>query len=142
MSTHIAIADAIVTELQAASLSQAATIQRRYLPEYSLRDLADTCVTVVPTEATITAAGRTANYHDFSVDVAVQRRVEAGDIEALDDLMQLTEEISDALRLKRLAGYPNAAWLRSEVKATFAQEHLNEHQVFTSVLTVTFRTLR
>src|SRR3954464_1021925 len=105
-ATVIAIADAVVSTLNAAaeanSLSLYFVAERAYVPVYdSARDFVDLKVTVVPHGLTFAALARRSDDFDYVVDVAVQKRIEAGAktaaeiAVAADPLMVLVEEILD-----------------------------------------------
>ena len=79
---------------------------------------------------------------DTSDEEAVQKKFETEANVELDPLMNLAEEISDHFRGRRLASYPNAAWLKTEQSVLYAPEHIDELRQFTSVLTLTYRVLR
>jgi hypothetical protein len=96
----------------------------------------------VPKGITITSSGRNSNQHDIAIDVAVQKKVDADDQKELDVLMLLTEQIADFFRLRRLSKMPEAIWIRTENVPVYSPEHLESKQVFTSVLTFTFRVVR
>ncbi|NJL32249.1 MAG: hypothetical protein HC898_11885 [Phycisphaerales bacterium] len=141
----IDIAQALVTELNAAapgSFTQTFTAVRGYCPQFDLAELKTLRVTVVPRKLELASLTRQSNQHDVSVDVAVQKKVLLTDVAQLDDLMMLVEQIGDYFRLRRLTALPNVLWLRTENLPVYIPEHLEEKQVFTSVLTLTFRVAR
>lgn len=145
MSEIVAIADAVVEAINAGSFRRDLTARRHYLPVFDLPQMQQLHVTVVPKSVEISAAGRDRNQHDYAIDVAVQMKVADAEGEAsaeIDALMGLVQEIADHLRLKRLATYPGAAWLRIANDPIYAPEHLEQMRQFTSVLTVTYRVLR
>ncbi len=141
MPVIITIADAVVTELNAHTFGQAFTAARAYLPRYDLADMKDLHVTVVPKGVEIDASSRTLAQHDYSIDIAVQKRV-GSDPSNMDGLMGLVEEVSDFFRQRRLAQYPAAIWVRTVNVPIYAPDHLDQLRQFTSVLTLTFRVLR
>ena len=141
----ISVADAIVAELGTApadTFNQAFTAARHYRPQFDLAELRTLRVSVVPKGITITSLGRNSNQHDINVDVAVQKKVDADDLEVLDGLMLLTEQIANFFRLRRLSKMPEAIWIKTENVPVYSPEHLETKQVFTSVLTLTFRIVR
>lgn len=150
MSLVISVANAIVEVLNAASagtFTQGFAAERQYKPEYDLAQLKTLRVTVVPKKVEIASLGRNVNQHDVSVDVAIQKKVASAGVEELDPLMALVEQIADYLRLKRLVlgkdgGEGSAIWVKTENSPIYSPEHLEQKQVFTSVLTVTFRVAR
>jgi hypothetical protein len=138
----ISVADAIVTVLKADPLKLDAV--RAYRPEFDLAELKTLRVSVVPRGIEITSLGRNTNQHDISVDVGVQKKVDPANDAALDDLMTLVEKIADQLRLKRLElpGNGSAIWIKTVNDPIYSPDHLQTKQVFTSVLTFTFRIAR
>ncbi len=145
MSLITTIADAVVTELNAApagTFAQAFTAARHYRPQFDLADLKTVRVSVVPKGIGITGLMRNANQHDVAIDVAVQKKVNTADAAELDGLMLLTEQIADFFRLRRLSALPEALWTKTDNVPVYSPEHLETKQVFTSVLTLTFRVVR
>jgi len=136
------IADAVVGELNGGEFSQEFTAARRYLPLFDLQELKDLHVTVVPRGVAITGLARGVNQHDVQIDVAVQKKLETEGSDEIDPLMALVEEIADFFRLRRLASYSNAVWVKTENTPIYSQEHLGQMRQFTSVLTLTFRVAR
>jgi len=145
MSIITEIADAVVSDINAATLSQPITATREYLPEHDLTELQNTVVTVVPKGVSIQGSTRGQNQHDYQVDIAVQEKVPTGGGKSeIDALMILVEEILDLFRLNRVTvpTLGSVPLLRAENDPIYAPEHLNQHGVFTSVITLTFRGLR
>ena len=136
------IADAIVAELNAATLSQPVTAVRHYLPQFDLKEMQTLHVTVVPKAVVLASSDRSRGQGDYSIDVAVQKKFETEANVELDPLTNLAEEIADHFRGKRLPSYPNAAWIKTEQNVLYAPEHIDELRQFTSVLTFTYRVLR
>jgi hypothetical protein len=142
MATITDIADAVVAELNGHTFSQSLTAVRYYRPVFDLGEMQTLHVSVVPKGVTIERADRSRNQYDFAIDVAVQKKFSSGDAAELDPLMALVEEIADFFRLRRLAAYPDAVWVRTDNVPVYAPEHLEEFRQFTSVLTLTFRVVR
>jgi hypothetical protein len=148
MSLVTDIADAVVSELNAAQtppapgFGQTFTAVRAYRPQFDLADLKTLQVTVVPKAIEIINITRQANQNDVAVDVAVQKKVDPADTAEMDGLMALVEKLGDFFRLRRLTALPTALWTKTENVPIYAPEHLETKQVFTSVLTLTFRVVR
>ena len=106
---------------------------------WSLQEMKDLHVTVVPKAVTIGAGNRTQNQHDYDIDGAVQKKLSQADNEEIDTLMTLVDEIADHFRFKRL---DSAVWTKTENNPVFIQDHLDQLRQFTSVLTLTFRVFR
>lgn len=145
MSTVIDIADAVVTALNGATLSQSFVAERKYVPVHELDDLAQLRVSVVPATlegVLIDRAGR--NLYTFTIDVAVQKSIGSGamtDVQinaACDPLMTLSEEIADLFDGKALTS-PAARCTDVKNVPIFAPAHLDEKRVFTSVVSLTFK---
>lgn len=141
-SLPIDVADAVVTELNGGTFSQTLNAVRHYRPQFELAELKMLRTSVVPKGMVTTSLGRTSNQHDVSVDVAVQKKVDPSDATALDGLMLIVGEVADFFRLRRLTALPAAIWSKTENVPIYAPEHLESKQVFTSVLTFTFRVVR
>ncbi len=143
-STTIQIADAVVEALNGATLSQPVTARRHYLPEFELTEMDVLHVSVVPAELDEEIADRMRDRTEYKIHVAVQKRVGRQDppgidTEAIDELMQLVEEIDEVFRHKPLAGFEQAHWIKTENKPIYDPKHLKEHGQFTSLLVFTFR---
>ncbi len=142
MATVIAIADAVVTVLNAGGFAQPFTAMRLYRPQFELKDMGTLHVTVVPRGLVIQTASRGIDQHDYQIDVAVQKRLASEDAAEIDSLMALVEQIADRFRHKVLETDPEACWVKSENAPLYAPEHLEQLRQFTSVLTLTYRTHR
>ena len=142
VSTLMAIADAVVADLNGATFSQSFEAKRYYRPVFDLAEMSDLHVSVVPKGVTSEIQSRARTQNDYQVDVAVQKKTAAET--DLDPLMTLVEEIADHFRFKRLtlAGGGEAVWMRTENQPVYAPEHMDELRQFTSVLTLTFRVVR
>lgn len=140
-ATIIAIAEAVVEQLNAAPLSQPVVAVRHYQPNFELAEMTELKVSVVPRSVTSKGLDRYRDSFDFKIDVAVQKKVEptAGN---LDALMELVEEIADYVRAEPLAGATGARCIEVENDPVYAMEHLEEFRQFTSVITLTFRVWR
>lgn len=141
MSTIVKIADAVVGELNHAEWRESFAAERGYRPVYDLKDAEDIRVSVIPRSVAEAPMSRARTQGDYTVDVAVQKKVE-GDTET-DGLMKLVEEIVRHFRFRRLhlLGGAEAVWIATANSPIYAPEHLAELGQFTSVLTLTFRVI-
>ena len=143
MSSIIAIVDAVVQALNGHSFSQPFTARRHYVPTFDLKDMKNLHVTVVPRGVEMSTASRTLLQHDVQIDIGIQQKLPAdttSDQARIDTLMGLVQEVADVLRA---AGhFDEAQWVRTENKPVYSPEHLEQLRQFTSVLTLTLRTLR
>lgn len=143
MSTIAAIADAVAAHINAGTFSQPVSAVRMYQPAFTLEDLAELRVSVVPRTVGIAAASRDSSTFECVVDVGVQKKLPAEDEQAaIDGLLDLVEELTDHLRLKRLPDATDAAWAGIAHEPVVSSESLEQHRVFTSVLSVTYRVRR
>jgi len=146
MSTHIPdITDAVVAALNGAAFSQPFTAKRHYVPTFDLKEMKTLHVTVVPRGVEVSTVSRSLIQHELQVDVGIQQKLPApadpaGDQAFVDALMGLVQEIADVLRAAGRFG--EAQWVKSENKPIYSPEHLEQLRQFTSVLTLTLRTLR
>jgi hypothetical protein len=143
MSTIAGIADAITAYINTGTFSQPVNAVRMYQPAFTLEELADLRVSVVPRTTAITAASRDSSVFECVIDVGVQKKLSAEGAEGeIDALLDLVEEITDHLRQKRLSDAPEAAWAGIAHEPVVSSESLEQHRVFTSVLSVTYRVRR
>ena len=142
MSTVLNVADAVVAQLNTASLSQPVVAERLYVPNFDLQDMQDLRVTVVPRELHVRSLDRGRNNYEAEIDLAVQKKFKKGDADEIDPLVAFVEEIADLFRLKRLTSFPGAIWSRTDHQVLYSQEHWDQLRQFTSLLTLTFRVMR
>lgn len=147
MAVVVDIARAVTNLLKATTFSMPVTAERYYLPEFDLKDIRDIRVSVVPAELDEELLDRARDQAEYTIHVAVQQRVIKHDPPGIDNdkidaLMHLVEEIDDLFRHKRLVGYDQALWAKTENKPIFDPKHLKEHGLFTSLLAFTFRLVR
>jgi hypothetical protein len=136
------IAAAVVAELNAATFSQPVTAERSYFPQFDLPEMKTLHVTVVPKEVASGVSDRSRKQGEYSVDIAVQKKLSSDDNADIDPLVALVEEIADHFHARRLAAYPNAVWLKTEQIVLYAPDHMADLRQFTSVLTLTYRVVR
>jgi hypothetical protein len=140
VSTIAALADAVAAHVTAGSFGQPVTAVRMYQPAFTLEDLKDLRVSVVPRTVQMTPVTRDSLAVEYVIDVGVQKKLpgDGADV-AIDELLALAEAIADHLRFQRLEGFPDAAWVGISHEPVVSSESLEQHRVFTSVLSVTYR---
>jgi hypothetical protein len=145
-SVCVEVADAVVAEINDAKLGMPLSAARSYEPGHTLDELQVVQISVVPATLEIGQAARSAGSYDYSIQVGVQKKLLAADGEPLrdeiDGLVELTEQIGDLLRNRRLKQYMNACCTGVKHEPICAAEHLLEMRVFTAVLTMTYRVYR
>jgi len=133
----------VAEHINAGTFAQPVSAVRTYQPAFTLEELGELRVSVVPRTTTVTAASRESSTYEHVLDVGVQKKLPAEDDQAaIDELLELTEAIGDRLRHTRLAGFPEAAWAGLAHEPVVSSESLEQHRVFTSVLSVTYRVRR
>ncbi|MGE0606561.1 MAG: hypothetical protein AB7O62_05480 [Pirellulales bacterium] len=140
-ATIVEIADAVVADLNAATLSQPLSAQRLYVPSFCAQDLAELKVVVVPRAEDGSTASRSATQHEYTIDVGLLKRVPNATPAEVDPLMLLTQEIGDYFRFRSPAGRTER-WLRTEVRVPFSPEHMEQQRQFLAVLSIIFVGLR
>jgi hypothetical protein len=133
----IQITEAVRASLAGATFSQPIAPQRLYLPSFDLADMTMLQVSVVPAASSVAIASRRSQREDHQVHVAVQKKVDPAAVAAVDDLLQLVQEIDDHLRA---AGpMADATWIGTALDPLYHPDHLRDKGVLTCVLSVTYR---
>jgi hypothetical protein len=146
----IDIATAVVTALNSPAMSQTFTATRSYVPLAAVESLTTLTVTVVPRDIAAAPLTRRADDFDYGIDIGIQKSIGSGPLTtsqidtATDPLMRLAEEILDRFRGNTLSyGSGGKAACVAAVNAPiYLPQHLDEFRVFTSVVSLTFRTDR
>ncbi len=141
MSDVIDITDAVVTWLNAGSFSQDFTAERHYQPKFELAALSTLTVAVVPRSRDDEPFARNRNQLEVGVDIGVMHKPADLDNATLDALCDLVEEIIEYFHFRRLAGM-EVAWVKTVNDPIFAPDHLRELRQFTSVISLTYRTVK
>lgn len=139
MSTIVALADAVVSELNAEAWSLPFVARRLYRPRFEPADLRTLQVSVVPRSLVIEAASRADDSREYRLDVAVQQKLDSESADQIDPLLGLVDEIARHFRLRRPAAMPSAVCVKVENDPVYAVEHLDELRCFTSIITLSFR---
>jgi hypothetical protein len=140
-ATIVAIADAVVAQLNATTFAQPMAASRHYVPVFELSEMSQLRVSVVPKAITSASLDRNRDRFDYLIDVAVQRKL-GPSLGNLDAMLELVEEISDHFRSHPLTGFPEARCVEVENDPVYAPDHLEEFRTFTSLLTLTYRVWR
>lgn len=107
MSTISTLADAVAAHINTGTYSRPVSAERVYQPVFTLEDLKDLRVSVVPRTVGISAASRDSSIFECVIDVGLQQKLPAENEQAeIDALLDLVEEIADHLRLTRLPERP------------------------------------
>lgn len=137
------IADAVVAQINAGAYPLAFTASRVPLPRFDLSKAGTAIkVCVLPGTVETSAASRVLSQYEIAVEVGVQRRIGMTTNADLDEMLAIVEAIGDQLRMRDLAGYPVATFSGFANEPVMDWEHLEQHGVFTSLMTVTYRLAR
>lgn len=140
MPDVITIADALVLKLNGGTFSQSFTATRTVLPIFELKELGEIKVTVVPRSVESSIITRVSDQDDYSIDIGIQKKLTADFESEIVALIGLVTEIKDFLRLGHLQiGSTFAKWLSTKIDPVYSREHIAGDNVFTSVITVTYR---
>jgi len=139
MHAVVQVAQAVTDALNSHEFSMPFTANRLVLPAFTLEEMQNLHVTVVPREVASSVFDRANDEDEIKVDVGVQKRVASAAVEEVDPLLSLVQEIADFLNRREMG---DAMWRKTENKPVYVPEHLREKQQFTSVLTVTYRLVR
>lgn len=150
MSVITAIGDGVAAAINAANESSSLTpplpgaVARKWLPGYSLPELAALQVTVALKSESARRISRTSRQIDYQIDIGVQQSVGTPPNAALtDSLSSLVEQLADLLFATPLAvtGYGGPPLVAVEIQnePVYDLKMLHEQGVFISVLTATYR---
>lgn len=142
MKIAIDIADAIVTELQAASFSEPLVISRRALPEFELSELKDLTVTVVPKSVEITNITRDSSSFDVAVDIGIQQKIGKDTDAEVQRLSGIVTELVSYLNRRTPASLPGVQFKSIANEPVYAPEHLSQKRLFTSVITLHYKVIQ
>ncbi len=142
MSVSVQIADAIVSELNAGGFSLPVTAERKLLPVYDIKELHDLTISVVPGSVEIVNLSREMISQHYHIDIGVQKKIGANIDVELEPLLSFVEEIADFLNRLKLTGAPDAVWTRTNNEPLYDPHHLQQQRLFTSLLTITYKTAR
>ena len=139
MITSAHIADALTADLNGGSFSQSFTAVRVWLVKFTLVQLAELKVSVVPGQVTWNPMDRRRDDVRYAIDIAVQKRVDPAKNAQIDPLAALVQEIAGHCRGLQLtaAGGKVTCVERSTIpgaEAMVAKEHLEDFRAFLGVL--------
>ncbi len=136
------VADAVAAELIAGDFAPAFKTIRAFRHDQTLPEGKELRVSVIPKGITVTPASRAACAYTVEVYIAVMKKVADAKPETIDPLLALVEDIVDFFRLRRLAGFPEAAWVSTEISPMVSTEHLENLKQFTSLITLRLKVVK
>ncbi|HBR20294.1 MAG: hypothetical protein UV78_C0006G0021 [Parcubacteria group bacterium GW2011_GWA2_43_17] len=136
----IQIADALAAKLITGTFSQSFTPVRTVFPNFELKELAALKVTIVPRSVDSSIVTRVSEQDDYVIDIGVQKKLTDNFEAEIEALISFVTEIKDFLKLKHLTMTTRVAmWINTKIDPIYSREHIAGDNVFTSVITVTYR---
>jgi hypothetical protein len=139
------IADAIVTALNAATLSQTFTAVRSYVPKFDLTTSTGYQVSVVPKADSREPGGQSTDSAELLIDIGVMKKLDAfttaaAELAEIDAAMLLCDEIRALVNRHRLAAIDTAICVKIEQNPIYSVDQADEARTFLTVLTTTWIT--
>ena len=80
--------------------------------------------------------------NEIAVDVAFQKVVDVADTDETEikELIELVGDVAAYMRSRNLTEQPDARWVNHKIEPIYDPGHLVHKSVFTSVLTLTYKT--
>ena len=136
------IAQAVTDALGTLAYGEPVIIERSYLPRFELADMSQLRITVVPAAIEVASASRAQAVERYRIDIGVQKKLTADDLQAIDTLIQITQQIADLFRFRRLPSLASAVWVKTEHEPLYDPQHMEELRQFTAVIRLTFQVVR
>jgi hypothetical protein len=141
MAELVAIAGAVADALTAAAAGGAfgpATFRavRAYEPEFELEELQDSRVTVVGAVRRKERETREKWEYQYDVEIGIQQRTD-GTKADIDQKIRLAEQVDEFFHDED-NGIEGAQFLRSQILPYYGMQHLEQHNVITSLVMLTF----
>jgi hypothetical protein len=153
-AVDLEIADAVVTALEAATLSKAISPVRSYAEwEEALEDFDELHVDVVPlqTGPATELDDRGSVEYTCEIDIGVRYRFGTSEqesttgrvgIDEVDGLKLLVQEIAELFITDRFADSPFAIWQDTTIKLSWSRKHLRQMRQFFGFVRLTFLATR
>lgn len=143
-SVIVQLAKDFLTWVKAQSLSQEFDTKRAYRTVFALEEQKQRYLIVVyPGGETVTPYTRRKHTEDeYSIDVVVQRKISPRGEDYLDELdgcMDFVQEVRDVVINATIS---DMSHVRTEVDEEFHQDQLDLNNLFYSIQTFTFKTIR
>lgn len=139
----ITIADAVVTALNAATLSQTVTFERVYVPKFDMANAATIQGKVVP-KSDVREMGSAADDNaTILIDIGVMKRLQnaiTAETAEVDALLALCEELKAIVNRQRLSGAATAICTGTTQDPMYSVEDIDNGRVFLAAVTATFAT--
>jgi hypothetical protein len=136
------VADEVLVAVNALELSEPFTASRSFWPDRKPEDLLSLTLTVLPRAVERSADTRVSQRIDHVVDVLVQRKIDQTDRDgAIAELSSDVEAVAEALYALK-AGTTGFVCVGVTIDPMVSAAHMQEHGVFTGVVTARLRALR
>jgi len=139
-SRLIDLADLLVTHINGGSYSDSFTAERAIVPEYSLKDIADLTVCVLPVGMSIETIRRGNDANVLNIDVLVLKKLDCSTTATrdseIDDMMVIMEELADRIRVYTPAA--SGSLMSSEFMPIYDPEYLETYNGFFGVIRTQF----
>jgi hypothetical protein len=142
MASVTAIADGLVEQLSELEFGEGVdpVVVRAYFPNRDRDQLAALTLTVMPRGMEVELIGRhNVLQKDVTIDIGVQRQIEAGDEAAIAAGVSVVEAIAAALPGTAPDGVSDATCIGVEIDPMVSQEHATNLRVFTGIVTARYR---
>jgi len=140
-SKLLPIADAVVTTINGATLGQPVNAERLFLPQFELQEMNVLRVVVVPKDEERKPLSRAQKQVTYSVEIGVLKKLASTDAAEIDPLCDLVAGIAALFDGKRLEAVPDAICTVAKTDPVYSVEHLEQLRQFTSVVTLSFKTV-
>lgn len=141
----VTIAEAVKSKLATATLSQAFSVERTYLPAHQLDNLTTAKCAVVGVDATEDALTRTKVDGRYEVQVGFAKRTGTGIAATNDAMLLLIQEAADLFWLtleRKLPTVPGATLMQFRFSPLYDLNLLRETGVLFGVLSLVYRKSR
>jgi hypothetical protein len=138
----LTVADAVVTALNAATLSQSVTFERVYVPKFDTASSASVQGKVVPKFDNREMGSAADDNAAIAIDIGVMKRLQnavADEKAEMDALLLLCEEIKPVLNRKRFAD-DTAICVGTAQEIIYSVEDVDNGRVFLTAITANFQT--
>lgn len=132
----IDVAEAVKEMINAATLSQDPTAERKVYPYYELKDIEALVVLVAPNHALSTILNRAGVVRTAVVEVGVLKQIDVNDNDTTDPLFLYVSELAGLFHGNELTGFA-ATCTKVEHEPIYDWEHMKQFGQFTSVLRLT-----
>ncbi len=140
-SSLLPISDAMVATINSVVLLPPVNAERLFLPQFELQEMNVLRVVVVPKDEDRKPLSRVKKQAVYRVEIGVLKKVKSTDTAEIDPLCHLVAQIIALFEGRRLADFPEAICSVAKPEPIYSVEHLEQLRQFTSVITLSFKTV-